>query len=89
MTWRRWGGPTAVGTGVTMLRDCKPDCVSGKVFRYPIEARVWNIRRCKGKNGRVARFYTRIRMIFTLPADNPVGLPGGRHSDVYDLGCVK
>lgn len=87
MVWHSWGRPTGSGTGVTQLNDCSPTCAEGMVQEFPAAAEVSRIRRCRGNSGQVRRFYTRVRIVYDLPPDNPYGRPGGRQDGVYKLTC--
>ncbi len=55
-------------------------CVSAKILTYRARARVSRIRTCQGKSGKPRRFYTRVRITFRVPEDDPGPLRPGRHS---------
>lgn len=88
MTWRTWGHARASGRGMTQLNDCVPYCALGAVEEFPVRARLSRARRCQGKDGRIGRYYTRIKLIYTIPADNPYGVRGGLRNPTLKLGCV-
>jgi len=87
MTWTAWGGATATGYGVTQLNDCSPDCASGTVEEFPALAAASRIRSCRASNQRVSSYYTRVRIVYDLPAENNYGRPGGRQDFTLALSC--
>jgi len=88
MQWTGWGGTTATGAGLTQLNDCEPSCAEGTVIEYPVRAAVTDKRSCKDAEGRVASYYTSIRISFELPEGTPFGA-GGLQDGTYRLACIK
>jgi hypothetical protein len=53
----------ATATGYTQY---SPDVVRFPIVVYPVRVRAWRIRLCTDGSGDVARYYTRVRLVFTL-----------------------
>lgn len=87
MTWSSWGGPTAAGSGVTQTNDCVPDCANGTVEEFPAQAYLARVRSCRANNGRVGRYYTRLRILYKLPPNHHAG--SGPRDAQYRLACVS
>jgi hypothetical protein len=78
LKWHHWGKRKATATGVAWVNDCKPNCSAGKFKSYPITAKTYRRRACKGH-----RVYRRLAVTYTHAA--PKGIP---NPDVIKLGCV-
>jgi hypothetical protein len=85
--WHHWGHGPATGRGRHQLDDCNPNCAEGTVKSYPARARAFRIRWCYNAHGLLRRFYTRVRISYSVPAHNPFGLRRGRHKLLYRLRC--
>ena len=55
--WTRWTQTQAVGHGAHWLNNCKPACVNGRYYAYPIELRAY----APNQLGRFARLWMRER----------------------------
>jgi len=84
LRWRRWGSDRARATGVIALIDCDPDCARGRYHRYRVRLTASRIRVCPASpEGPGKRQYTRVRVEYRLPRDNPHGIrPGWQRSTV-------
>ena len=61
--WRDWGRSVSTAQGLTRY---SPDVVRFPVVVYPVHVVAWRIRRCADVHHRFARYYTRVRLTFTL-----------------------
>jgi len=73
MTWTIWDETEAKGKGVTEL---SVHGAAGPDFYYPATARAWQVQTCRDREGRTSRYYTRIRVSYVLPRENPFDKPG-------------
>ncbi len=48
ISWHRWGGPVARGTGTYPVNDCFPYCAAGTIVDYPVTVRLSRRRLCNG-----------------------------------------
>jgi hypothetical protein len=88
-SWRGWGRDVAIARGFTTLPDCNPDCSTGTVSRFRARLRVSRVRTCRGKSGEYRRFYTRARLRYRIPADDPPGIGAGLHVVRFRLICDR
>jgi hypothetical protein len=79
LSWQGWSGPVAAAAGQVSLNDCEPSCAEGTSHLYPAQMTASRVRRCRD-GGRLHRQYTRVRLSWEYPADNPFGEPAGWHS---------
>ena len=56
-----WGGPEAFGEGVADVKDCDPDCATGRTTTHPVRVRFSEQAEC----GFNLRLYTRLDITFT------------------------
>lgn len=89
MSWREWGKSSATGSGTTMLNDCSPSCAAGTVYTFAVTATVSRIRTCVDDRGRTGRFYTRVRYVYTMPEDHPLGRTPGEQEGTFELSCSQ
>jgi hypothetical protein len=86
--WSRWGHRAARARGRTSVDDCDPNCAEGRVYYYRARATASRIRKCRGEHDRPGRFYTRLRLRYTVPNDRrPSSLRAGKHRRTFRLKC--
>jgi hypothetical protein len=78
LRWSSFGGPSAQARGTLETNTCKPNCVAGKVVRYPVAVSATKVRGCKAG----LRVYDKVALRFTGRA--PSSSSGLKH---WTLGC--
>jgi hypothetical protein len=73
MTWSRWNGAEAVGTGTERIESCNPDCASGG--QYAVKVVVTLTRPVKDCGDGGIYFWTHAS--FDWPAGLPAAISGG------------
>jgi len=73
MSWSRWNGAEAVGTGTERIESCNPDCASGG--QYSVKVVVTLTRPVKDCGAGGTYFWTHAS--FDWPAGLPAALSGG------------
>jgi hypothetical protein len=46
LRWSSWGGSVAVAHGTALLRDCHPDCATGRLVPYPGTVKLSGLESC-------------------------------------------
>ena len=83
--WRNWGHAVATAHGLTQY---SPDVVRFAIVVYPVHAVAWRIRQCADGHHRLARYYTRVRLTFTLLHPDYL-YPSGHAVQTDALQCYR
>ena len=71
LAWKNWGPGLASATGLQKENDCVPDCASGHLHGYPVDAVFWGSAAVRPGEKR----FTRVTLLY--PGARP---PVGRHA---------
>jgi len=78
LSWSRFGGASAHGTGTFVMNSCEPNCAQGKDLSYKVSVTASSPRKCK----RGVRVYDKVALQFTGRAPKS----SGRLKN-WTLGC--
>lgn len=76
VSWNRWGGAKATGTGTFVANTCEPDCARGRDASYPVEITADRL----DPEGSAAAYR---RIVLTYPDQAPPSAIDGR--EVFEL----
>jgi hypothetical protein len=78
LRWSSFGGATAQARGTLEMNTCTPNCVAGKVVKYPVTVKANDQRTCKAG----LRVYNKVTLKFT--GRTPASANGLKR---WTLGC--
>lgn len=79
LEWDTWGPHSANATGTDLVKDCTPDCATGRFRSYPVKVTLGDPQSWPADPG--MRRFTTIRLVYTGEAP---ALPG-EHDVTYKL----
>ena len=78
LRWSSFGGASANAAGTFEMNTCTPNCAEGKVVRFPVSVKAYDMRSCK----RGLRVYNKLTLKFTARKPSSAG-----NLTRWTLGC--